>query len=368
MQQIDASASIDLQVMWHRLIAIVEEQAQVLIRTAFSPIVRECADLSAGVFDTSGNMLAQAITGAPGHVNTMAESVRHFLRRYPLQTMQPGDVFITNDPWKGTGHLNDFVVVTPCFRNGRAVALFCCTSHVMDIGGLGFGPDGSDVYMEGLHIPMLKLFERGQVNETLMAMICGNTRQEVETEGDTYALAACNDVGATRLLEMMEEFEIDDLEALSSLVLSRSREAMISEIRKLPKGTWKNSMTVDGYDTPIVLSATLTISNEGIHVDYAGSSAQSPRGINVAINYTAAYTMFGLCLRHWREHSEQFRDQLSIVYDHRARRVGVERTETGSGVDAACHRPDAPGCRVRDVFAEVVPDRVPARKVPHRFG
>jgi N-methylhydantoinase B len=294
MQQIDASASIDLQVMWHRLIAIVEEQAQVLIRTAFSPIVRECADLSAGVFDTSGNMLAQAITGAPGHVNTMAESVRHFLRRYPLQTMQAGDVFITNDPWKGTGHLNDFVVVTPCFRNGTAVALFCCTSHVMDIGGLGFGPDGSDVYMEGLHIPMLKLFERGQINETLMAMICGNTRQEVETEGDTYALAACNDVGATRLLEMMEEFEIDDLEALSSHVLSRSREAMISEIRKLPKGTWKNSMTVDGYDTPIVLSATLTISDEGIHVDYAGSSAQSPRGINVAINYTAAYTMFGL--------------------------------------------------------------------------
>jgi len=294
MKQTSASSAIDLQVMWARLIAIVEEQAQVLIRTAFSPIVRECADLSAGVFDVKGNMLAQAITGAPGHVNTMAESVRHFLRRYPLATMRAGDVFITNDPWKGTGHLNDFVVVTPCFRKGAVVGLFCCTSHVMDIGGLGFGPDGSDVYMEGLHIPMLKLFDQGCVNETLMAMICGNTRQQVETEGDTYALAACNDVGAARLLEMMDEFSIDSLDSLSAHILSRSREAMHAEIQKLPKGIWKNSMTVDGYDSPIVLSAALTISDDGVHVNYAGSSPQSPRGINVAINYTAAYTMFGL--------------------------------------------------------------------------
>ncbi|MGH6712836.1 MAG: hydantoinase B/oxoprolinase family protein, partial [Bradyrhizobium sp.] len=212
----------------------------------------------------------------------------------PLETMRCADVFITNDPWKGTGHLNDFVVVTPCFKDDRPVGLFCCTSHVMDIGGLGFGPDGSDVFMEGLHIPMLKLFEQGKVNETLMAMIRGNTRQQVETEGDTYALAACNDVGVVRLLEMMEEFAIDDLEELSVHILTRSRDAMASEIRKLPKGTWKNAMTVDGYDTPIVLSAALTISDDGIHVDYAGSSPQSPRGINVAINYAAAYTMFGL--------------------------------------------------------------------------
>lgn len=289
-----ASSTIDAQMMWHRLIAIAEEQAQVLLRTAFSQIVRECADLSAGVFDTQGRMLAQAITGAPGHVNTMAESVRHVLRRYPLETMAPGDAFLTNDPWMGTGHLNDFVVTTPCFKDGEAVALFCSTSHVMDIGGLGFGPDGTDVFMEGLYIPILKLFDKGLVNETLMTMICGNTRQPMETEGDTYALAACNDIGAERLVAMMEEFDLQSLDALAEHILSHSREAVLQEVRKLPEGTWRNAMTVDGYDTPIQLEATLTVSHDGVQVDYTGTSPQSSRGINVPIAYTTAYTMFGL--------------------------------------------------------------------------
>jgi N-methylhydantoinase B len=288
------SAIIDMQMMWHRLIAIAEEQAQVLLRTAFSPIVRECADLSAGVFDTRGRMLAQAITGAPGHVNTMAESVQHVLRLHPLASMAPGDAYLTNDPWMGTGHLNDFVVTTPCFKDGKPVALFCCTSHVMDIGGLGFGPDATDVYMEGLYIPILKLLDGGKVNSTLMAMICANTRQPMETEGDTYALAACNDIGASRLVDMMREFTLDSLDGLADHILTHSRQAVLDEVHKLPRGTWRNTMTVDGYNIPIVISAALTVSDDGIHVDYAGTSLQSARGINVPLAYAAAYTMFGL--------------------------------------------------------------------------
>ena len=136
---------IDLQIMWNRLIAVVEEQAQTLMRTAFSSIVREAGDLSAGVFDLKGRMLAQAVTGTPGHVNSMAESVKHFIRHFPVETMKAGDIYITNDPWMGTGHTNDFVLTTPCFKNGRLVALFSCTSHIMDIGGIGFGPDATDV-------------------------------------------------------------------------------------------------------------------------------------------------------------------------------------------------------------------------------
>src|SRR5437588_843891 len=209
------STLIDLQIMWNRLIAVVEEQAQVLMRTAFSPIVRECGDLSAGVFDRKGRMLAQAVTGTPGHVNSMAESVKHFIRHFPLDQMKPGDAYITNDPWMGTGHLNDFVMTTPAFNSkGQLVALFSCTSHLMDIGGIGFGPDATDVFMEGLYIPMLKLIDQGTVNETLMAMIRANTRLPIDTEGDTYSLAACNDVGAKRLAEMMDEFGIDALEPL----------------------------------------------------------------------------------------------------------------------------------------------------------
>lgn len=290
----DRIGEIELQVMWSRLLAVVEEQAQSLLRTAFSPIVREAGDLSAGVFDRKGRMLAQAVTGTPGHVNSIAESVIHFIRHFPLASMKPGDIYICNDPWLGTGHLNDFVLTTPCFHRGKLVALFSCTSHLMDIGGLGFGPDATDVFMEGLYIPMLKLADGGVLNETLMAMIRANTRLPQDTEGDVYSLANCNTVGCRRLVDMMSEFELADLDRLADYVCDRSREAVIAEIAKLPKGSWSNSMTVDGYDEPITLTARTTVGDKGVHVDYEGTSAASRRGINVPMAYTTAYTVFGL--------------------------------------------------------------------------
>src|SRR5260221_5053568 len=141
-------AEVRLQVVWNRLLAIVEEQAQTLMRTAFSSTVREAGDLAAGVFDRSGRMVAQAVTGTPGHVNTMAEAVGHFLERYPLDTMQPGDHFITNDPWLASGHLHDITVVTPVFRGSRAIALFACCCHQVDIGGLRPGAPGPPLHPE----------------------------------------------------------------------------------------------------------------------------------------------------------------------------------------------------------------------------
>ena len=287
-------SGLRIQIMWNRLIAIVEEQAQTLLRTAFSPIVRECGDLSAGVFDLEGRMLAQAVTGTPGHINSMAVSVGHFIAAFPLTTMREGDVYITNDPWLGTGHRNDFVVTTPVFHRGKLVALFSCTSHLTDIGGIGFGPDATDVFMEALGLPFLKLFDRGVLNETLIAIVKENTRLPVECEGDLYSLANCNEIGARRLVEMLEEFGLDDIEALADHVVDSSREAVLTAIRKLPEGSWANVMTVDGYEGPVTLAAKLTIHRDGIVVDYSGTSAQSRRGINVPATYTAAYTMFGL--------------------------------------------------------------------------
>ena len=290
----DTARDIERQIMWNRLIAIVEEQGQTLLRTAFSPIVREAGDLSAGVFDRQGRMLAQAVTGTPGHVNSMAESVKHFISHIGLETMKPGDAYITNDPWMGTGHLNDFVVTTPCFHKGKLVGLFSCTSHLIDIGGIGFGPDATDVFMEGLYIPFLRLIEGGKVNETLMAMIRANTRLPVDTVGDTYSLASCNDVGCRRLVEMMDEFGLDNLDDLGGYICDRSEAAVREEIRKLPQGTWTNTMITDGYDQPIALTGTVTVSDAGIHVDYTGTSPVSGRGINVPLAYTTAYTVFGL--------------------------------------------------------------------------
>ena len=294
---IDEKNNIQNQVMWNRLLSVVEEQGQTLVRTAFSPIVRECGDISAGVFDLEGRMMAQAVTGTPGHVNSMAESVKHFIDHFPLNTMNEGDIFITNDPWMGTGHLNDFVLTTPCFKDNKIVGLFSCTSHLTDIGGLGVGPDATDIHMEGLYIPMLKLADKGVMNKTLLKLVSQNTRQPVETEGDVYSLAACNDIGCTRLVEMMKEFEIDDLNYLSDFIYDKSISAVENEIKKIPNGEYKNSMMIDGFEKDIKLEAKLTVSDNSITVDYTGTSDKSKFGINVPLSYTKAYTCFGLsCL------------------------------------------------------------------------
>jgi N-methylhydantoinase B len=292
-----ALAQIHTQIMWNRLIAVVEEQAQTMLRTAFSTSVREAGDLSAGVFDRHGRMLAQAVTGTPGHVNSMANAVRYFLDVYPLATMKPGDHYITNDPWLTSGHLHDITVVTPSFYRGEAVGLFANTIHVVDIGGLGMGPDGRQVFEEGLSIPIMPLAREGHMNEDLLRLVRANVREPLQVEGDIYACAACNDEGSRRLIDMMDEFEIANLDRLGDTIIEASRDATLERIRALPKGTYRNSLTMDGYDKPLLLNAALAISDDGIHVDYDGTSPASAFGINVVFNYCLAYTAFGVkCL------------------------------------------------------------------------
>src|SRR5688572_6709742 len=233
-----ALVQIQMQVMWNRLVSVVEEQAQTLIRTAFGAPTREAGDLSAGVFLPDGRMVAQAVTGTPGHVNSMAESVRYFLQEYPQSEMFPGDVFLANDPWKTTGHLNDLTMVTPVFRGRRMVALFASTVHVVDIGGLGLSADGTQVYHEGLFIPIVRLLSRGRIDETLLKLVRANVREPVQVEGDLYALVACNEIGGRRLLAMMDEYGIRDIEAVSEHIIARSHSAMLATVREWPAGTW----------------------------------------------------------------------------------------------------------------------------------
>ena len=285
------------QLVWNRLLAIVEEQAQTLMRTAFSTVVREAGDLSAGVFDTRGAMLAQAVTGTPGHVNAMAVSVGKFLKKYPLAELSPGDVLLTNDPWDATGHLNDFTVVTPVFRRGRCVALFASTSHIADVGGRGFGADAQQVFEEGLNIPIGHLFRRGERNETLLSILAANVRDPVVAEGDLYSLAACNESGGLRLLETLDDFGLDGIDAVGHIILRKSEAAMRREIGALPDGRFEYGMRVDGYDTPVDLRAALEIAGDRLSVDFAGSSGASGFGINVPLPYTQAYASFGVrCL------------------------------------------------------------------------
>ena len=290
----EALRRIHMQVMWNRLIAVVEEQAQALLRTAFGSITREAGDLSAGVYDTRGQMLAQAVTGTPGHVNSMAMAVRHFFDRYPLASMRPGDVFVTNDPWMGTGHLFDFVMVTPVFLGERPIALFASTCHTVDVGGVGFSAEARSVYEEGICIPHLRLRHGGAFDATLLAIMMANSRNPIELRGDMMSLVACNDVGAARLAEMMREFELESIDALARHILDTSRDATLAAIRALPGGEHRATMTLDGYESPIELKARIHIGDDAITVDYAGSSPASGRGINSPKCYTEAYSVFGL--------------------------------------------------------------------------
>lgn len=282
------------QVMWNRLISIVEEQAQALIRTAFSTSVREAGDLSAGVYDLAGQMLAQAVTGTPGHVNAMADAVGHFIRRIGRENIFEGDVYITNDPWEGTGHLHDITVVTPSFHKGVHVGFFACTAHIVDIGGRGFGADAASVYEEGLYIPIMKLATRGVVDTTLIKIVRGNVREPDQLVGDIYALATCNEIGHRRLVEMMTEFELSDLAGISHFILDHSRRATLERIAALPQSTATGAMTIDGFDTPIELKVKLTILSDRIVSDFTGTSGLDKKGINVPLVYTKAYACYAL--------------------------------------------------------------------------
>ena len=285
---------IQMQVMWNRLIAVVEEQAQVLLRTAFGTVAREAGDLSAGVYDLQGRMLAQAVTGTPGHVNTMAAAISHFIERFPLAEMRPGDVYTTNDPWMGTGHLFDFVVMSPVFRQETLVGLIASTCHLVDVGGIGFSADGRSIYEEGICIPHSKLFDAGQLNETLMEVIETNVREPIEVRGDLLALVSCNSAGAARLVDMMAEFSLETIDALAEFILAKSRQAMIEAVRQVPAGTYHSTMTLDGYEGPVDLKLAMTVREAGIHLDYAGSSGASAFGINSPKCYSDAYSIFGL--------------------------------------------------------------------------
>ena len=266
-----------------------------LLRTAFSTSVREAGDLSAGVYTTDGRMLAQAVTGTPGHVNTMAESVRHFLNEIQRDEMFEGDCYVTNDPWKGTGHLHDITMVSPTFFNGEIIAFFACTAHVVDIGGRGFGADARSVYEEGLLIPILKFVDRGQVNRDLIKMIRYGVREPDKVVGDFYSLAACNEVGHHRLLEMLNETGYENLEELGEFIFSRSRNATVERIQSLiPEGVWANRTIVDGYDEPIKLAVEIKRVNQEILVDFSGTDSVSKWGINCPINYAKAYASYAL--------------------------------------------------------------------------
>lgn len=336
------TARIRYQSAWNRLINIVEQQAQSLVRAAFSTAVREARDLAAGVYDLSGQLLAQSPCGTPIHANMMANSVGHFLKRWPVATMRPGDVFLTNDPWLGNGHLNDFTVVTPAFRGGRAVALFASACHVVDIGGRGVLADGRQVYEEGICIPLMKLAEGGVMNEWLLDIIRVNVRESTQVIGDLYSLAGCNDGACARLVAMLDEFGLENVEEVGAYILDRTRQGALAALARVTPGTYRNEMVLDGFEAPVTLRAAVTIGPEGVLVDFAGTSGVSGFGINVPLCFAEAYSSFAVkCI-------------LAPAVPNNAAALGLIRTVAPEGCILNAAFPSPVGAR--HIVGQMVPD------------
>ena len=286
--------AIQLEVLWTRLISIVDEAAKAIVRTAFSTLSNEANDFACVLTDACGRSLAQNSGSIPSFIATLPATVRHFLDHIGAENMRPGDILVTNDPWKGTGHLPDVCIVQPIFRGDHLVAFAATTSHVPDIGGRIRALEAREIYEEGLQIPMMKLSDAGQVNDFLVRIIRMNVRTPDQTMGDIWAQAGAGGLMAVRLLAMMDDYDLDDLECLADELFRRCEGAMCAAIADVPDGTYRYTMEADGMDIPFHFEVALTVDGEAIVADYTGTTPAQPRAVNCPMTYTYAMTAYAV--------------------------------------------------------------------------
>ncbi|MEM7255680.1 MAG: hydantoinase B/oxoprolinase family protein, partial [Pseudomonadota bacterium] len=283
---------VSLKILWDRLVAITDEIVLSLVRTSFSINVREGYDLSCILFDARGRTLGQGTYSVPSFTGTAPHTLRAMLAKFPPETLKPGDVVVTNDPWLGTGHLFDINIMRPVFRGDVIVGYTMSVTHLPDIGGSGMSSNATEVYQEGLRIPVSRLMQEGEPNELLYDIIRTNVRVADEVMGDIQANITCNEVGARALLDFMDEYGVDDLTPLSDAINDHSAQAMAAEIAAIPDGTYANAIDIEGLDGPIHLAATVTVSGDRVSIDFDGTDAPVRASINVPFCYTRAQSLY----------------------------------------------------------------------------
>lgn len=294
--------SIDFQILWTRIISIADEMAITLVRTAFSHVVRENQDYGCGIYDADGRMMAQSTHCTPGHIGAMPIVVRDMLEKYPADSLVPGDVIITNDPWLGAGHTPDIFITTPVFDDGRLLGFASNCAHHIDIGGRMGAPDARQVYEEGIIIPISKLYQAGQANDGLFELIQRNVRMPEKVIGDLRAQLAANEVAAQRLVALVRERRLKDFSDLTTKINAFTEDAMRTAIARIPDGKYGATVAIpdigeDGDELSIKVE--LTVSGGDIEVDFAGTSPQVDLPVNCVYNITYAYTIFPLkCALH----------------------------------------------------------------------
>jgi N-methylhydantoinase B len=282
---------IELEILWKRLISVVDEASAAFVRTCFSTLVRDGNDFAIVLTDAQGRSLAQSTMSLPGLIGCLPATVRAFLEKFPAETMKPGDVFITNDPWKGSGHVHDVTTATPIFHGGKLVGFAAVVSHLPDIGGKLRSNSSREIYEEGLQIPLMRLLDGGKPNDILIEIISQNVRVPEQGLGDIWAQVSGCRTMRERLQGLLETVNLD---ALGAEVRLRSENAMRAAIREIPDGVYHSTVQHDGFDEPILIKCELTVKGDEISIDYAGTSPQLPHALNVVPIYTFAYTVYGL--------------------------------------------------------------------------
>jgi len=285
---------IFLEVTWTRLISITDEAAKAIVRTSFSTLSNEANDFACVLTDSRGYSLAQNSGSIPSFIATLPATVRHFIDEFGFDNLAPGDLLITNDPWKGTGHLSDVCLVRPIFRGGRIVAFAATTSHVPDIGGRLRALEARQVFEEGLQIPLMKLIDGGETDRTLVKLIAQNTRVPDQTLGDIWAQAGACELMADRLARLMDDYGLDGLSELADELFQRTESAMRRAIAAIPDGTYRYAMETDGDGEPYRFAVAVTVAGGDITIDYTGTSPAQPRAINCVLAYTYAMSAYAV--------------------------------------------------------------------------
>lgn len=289
--QLDA---VFMEVLWTRVISIVDEAAKAIVRTSFSTLSTEANDFACVITDTRGYSMAQNSGSIPSFIATLPATVRHMMREIGVANMRPGDVYVTNDPWMGTGHLSDVCIIKPLFLDDTLVGYGATTAHVPDIGGRLRSLESRQVYEEGLQIPPMHLIRAGVADESLVKLIRTNVRTPDQTIGDIWAQVGANEIMADRMIALMREYNLEKLEDFSDELFSRTETAMRDAIRELPDGTYEFGFETDGADEPYVFNIALTVAGDSISMDYSGTSETQPRAINCVLAYTYAMSSYAL--------------------------------------------------------------------------
>lgn len=286
---------ITLEILWRRLISIVDEADGSVARTAFSSLLRDAHDYTCMFTDRHGRELAQGSFATPGQSGAMALGIKNLVNKYPIDYYNPGDAFITNDPWALAGHLNDVCVMSPIFYKEKLVAFTACVFHHSDIGGR-VASDNHDVFEEGLFIPLVRLYDRGVLNQSVLDMIRWNVRTPDEVIGDIRSQVAANHVCGEKICQMLKESDLENLDDLADQIIGLTEKSMREEIEKIPDGVYRTKGVIEqmkGNDD-IVIEAKVEIKGSDIIVDLDGSSGQVNWGGNVVYNFTYAYVFMAV--------------------------------------------------------------------------